>query len=128
MRISARLCRIAAEIVEHTIDPDDSDLDENHYFSIGHGDDIYGEEDDQFYVWIYDAGKVVTKGPFTKDDVVSHNLYFPHFKDSTGYKGRYDDAKKIITLVKPTIRDVPQQLITKLEKTFPGAKKIYVYF
>ena len=101
------------------------------YFSVGHQDE---DESDRNWCWIWDGNKVITiKGG-------THGINFTHEVADKNFKGWYDAAKNIISVVfpehelrklgdrRPTKDDIPQYLYQKLISKFGKRKPRIVVF
>lgn len=106
------------------------------YFNIGHGEDVeeFGYAPD-FQLWIMLDGeimksKILTVDPITGEtpDEKTHRTLWGNLED-TNYKGRYEPQTGRLTIVKPNFarfRDIPNEIINRIQRAFPKAKKFIV--
>ena len=106
------------------------------YFGIGHGDFVeeFGYNPD-FLIWIMIDGHIEKSKVFKVNQesgeakgAQTHGTLWGNARDDN-YRGRYEPQTGRLTLVKPEnarFREVPKEIINRVENSFPKAKQIII--
>ena len=139
MQLTLEYSVISALIKDYTnFNFEESDEEEDPYFSVGHGD--YSEEHGYmpaFVVWAMIGGRLEVSEPIDPEEEgenfeggETHGSLWGHNVTDRDYKGRYEPESGRLTVVKPERfrqREIPDIIMKKLESKFKNITEIRVF-
>jgi hypothetical protein len=117
---------------------EESDEEEDPYFSVGHGD--FSEEHGYmpaFVVWAMIGGQLKVSKPIDPEEEgdsfgggATHGSLWSHDVTDQSYKGRYEPETGRLSIIKPErqrFREIPGIIMQKLESRFKKITEIRVF-